>query len=264
MTTILLTISLIAGIGALAGVILSFASVKFAVEENETAKQIEEVLPGANCGSCGFAGCGGYAAALADGKVESTTLCNPGGAEVAQKIAEILGVESGEFVRMTGVVMCRGNWDRTEQTMQYHGLRSCAAANQLFAGLGACPFGCIGLGDCAAVCDRDAITVENGLAKIDPQKCGACGKCASACPKQLISLLPAEKTFAAVKCKNTDKGALTRKECTVGCIGCGKCMKVCEAGAVKVENFNAKVDPDKCTSCGKCVEACPQKCIKLL
>jgi electron transport complex protein RnfB len=263
MEAIILTVGLIAGIGLVAGLILSFASEKFAVEENQTAKEIEEVLPGANCGSCGFAGCSGYASALAEGKIENTALCSPGGTEVAQRIAAIMGAEGSEFVKKTAVVLCGGSWDKAEQTMNYSGMPSCLAANQFFAGLSSCSYGCIGFGDCAAACEHDAIVVENGLAKVIAEKCVACGKCVSACPKGIIRLVPAQKAAAVVKCCNTDKGAQTRKDCKAGCIGCGICKKNCPADAIKIENFKAEIDYDKCTACGKCEEVCPQKCISV-
>ncbi len=261
MEIILLTVLIIAGIGAIAGAILSFAAVKMAVPENETAKEIEGVLSGANCGACGYAGCSGYANALAEGEVTDIALCSPGGAQTSDKIAEILGVEKQEFVKRVGFVHCKGSWDETEQSMQYHGLKSCSAANQLYAGIGACPYGCIGLGDCAAVCEYDAVKVENGVATIDEEKCAACGKCVSACPKRLISLVKVDDPAVVILCKNYDKGALTIKECQVGCIGCKKCEKICEHEAITVTNFKAVLHRSKCIGCGKCAEVCPRGCI---
>lgn len=120
----------------------------------------------------------------------------------------------------------------------------------------------MGLGDCAAVCEYDAIKVCNGVASIDPNRCKGCSKCVQACPKHLISFVPL-KPQAVVRCSNCDKGGVTRKLCKVGCIGCMKCVKACESGAVTVNQFKASVDPAKCTACGKCVEVCPQDCIRM-
>lgn len=257
--TVIIAIAVVGFIGALAGVGLSIASVKLAVPRDEKAEEIEELLPGANCGACGFSGCSGYAAALAKGEA-ATNLCAPGGAAAAKAIAAALGQEGGEFVPTAAVVACNGCEANTQDKAFYAGLQSCAAAMQLFGGKGSCSYGCIGFGDCAEVCDNDAIVIEDGVAKINFAQCGACGKCVKACPKHLISIVPI-KPQAVVLCSNRDKGAETRKVCKAGCIGCMKCQKVCESGAISVKNFVASVDPEKCNNCGACIEACPVKCI---
>ena len=261
MNEIVLTVVILAVLGVLAGVLLSIISIIMAVKKDETAEKIEEILPGANCGSCGFSGCSGYALALSKGDTSQTNLCSPGGAETAQRISEILGVSGSEFVRKTAMVRCKGSWDKTQMMMEYRGIESCYASNQLYQGLGACSYGCIGFGDCKAVCEHDAIIVENGVARVDSSKCGACGQCVKACPKGLIELIPAADEDRAVLCSNRDKGGKTRKVCSVGCIGCMKCQKACEYDAIKVENFLARVDYDKCVGCGKCESVCPSQCI---
>lgn len=261
LTEILLTVAILAVPGLVLGAVLSIVSIIMAVKKDETAEKIENVLPGANCGSCGFSGCSGYAAALSSGATEETSLCSPGGAETAAKIGEILGKSGGEFVRKAAVVRCRGSWDVTSMIMEYRGIESCSASNQLYQGLGACSFGCIGFGDCKTVCEYDAITVKNGVAKVDVKKCVACGKCVKACPKGLIELVPSAEEDRTVLCLNRDKGAATRKICESGCIGCGKCMKACEYGAVTVSNFLARIDYAKCVGCGACEAACPRGCI---
>lgn len=249
---------IVAGVGLLAGIVLAVGAKVFAVEVDERVEQVRDLLPGANCGGCGFSGCDGYAQAVAQGA--DTALCTAGGAETAQKIAELMGVDGGGFVRKVAVVRCLGTQECEKQKYDYAGLPSCAAAAMLDNGPGACRFGCLGLGDCAAVCERDAISVSEGVAAVDPSLCGACGQCAKVCPHELIAVLP-EKTNA-VFCRNGEKGAATRARCTAGCIGCGRCVKACEAGAIRVENFLAQIDPAKCTGCGKCVEVCVVKAIR--
>ena len=262
MNEILFAVLLVGGIGLLIGIILSVASIVFAVPKDEKAEAIEAILPGANCGACGFSGCSGYAKALADGDAKPG-LCSPGGEETVKAIAEVLGVKADSVEKKSALVHCMGSEDNTESKMEYQGLSSCAAAALMHGGTGKCSYGCIGLGDCASVCAYDAIKLCSGVAQVDFAKCRGCSMCVSACPKNLISLAPV-KQMAVVRCSNCDKGAQTRKDCKAGCIGCMKCVKACEFGAVKVENFHAKVDPELCTACGKCVSACPQGCISLM
>lgn len=264
MSNIILPVVLVAGIGLLAGLLLAVLSKIMAVPVDEKAQAIEEILPGANCGSCGFSGCSGYAAALSSGKTKETNLCNPGGSEASAKIAEIMGLSAGAIVPMTAVVMCKGTPSKAGNQMIYQGVDSCKMAAQLYGGEKSCHFGCLGLGDCARQCPYNAIRICDGVAVVNPAICKACKKCVSVCPKGIIDLVPKNKASAAVLCKNHDKGAQTRKDCTTGCIGCTKCVKTCAAGAISMDNNVAKVDNSLCTACGECSKACPTGAIKLL
>ena len=205
----MLTPIMIVGIiGLLAGIVLAVASVVMAVPKDEKAEALEAILPGANCGACGYSGCPGYAAAMAKGEAVPG-LCSPGGADVAKKCGEILG--SGDVaMRATkaALVRCMGSADNTTEKMEYDGLESCTAASLLNGGGSSCRFGCLGLGDCLKVCDYGAIEVCNGVAVIDPEKCVACGKCEKACPKGLIKLAPV-KDMAVVRCSSCDKTKAT-------------------------------------------------------
>lgn len=261
MNPILTAIIIVAVIGLIAGVGLAIASIVMAVPKDEKAEAILECLPGANCGACGFSGCSGYANALAKGEAE-LGLCSPGGQECATQVGEILGLSTSVEAK-TAVVNCVGNYDVTEDKMIYDGLKSCSAASFLAGGISSCRFGCMGMGDCVAVCDYGAIKICNGVAQVDKTKCKACGKCTKACPKGLINIVPV-KQQAVVRCSNCDKGAGTMKICKVGCIGCKKCEKSCEVGAIKVTDFNATVDSAKCIGCGNCVDACPRHIITML
>lgn len=260
---LLIPIFILAAIGLVAGLGLAIASKIFAVPVDEREQQLREVLPGANCGACGYSGCDGYARALADGTAGSTALCAPGGAGTAQAIAAILGVEGDAVIRRTALVQCQGCRENTGVKMNYSGVMTCRTADQLYGGPGSCSYGCIGLGDCVHVCGENALAVREGVAAADPGRCTACGKCVKACPKGLIGLFPVQRK-AAVLCSSRAKGAQTGKECRVGCIGCKKCEKVCEYGAAAVTANLARIDPLRCTGCGKCVESCPRKCIQLL
>ena len=257
---ILTAVLIVAGVGLVVGLVLAFASAVMSVPVDEKVQSIEEALPGANCGACGYSGCSGYAKALASGEAKNGG-CAPGGNECAKKIAQILGEEAGDIEKKVAVVNCMGIFDNTEDKVVYQGLESCAGA-KLLGAKGMCSFGCLGLGDCALVCSFDAITICNGVAKVDANLCGGCGVCAKACPQKIISVVP-QKEQMIVRCSNSDKGAQAGKVCKVACIGCKKCEKVCEAGAVKVTNFKATIDPQKCTGCGLCKEACPRGTITL-
>ena len=263
-------------IGLICGVGLSVASSVMAVKEDERFPAIRDCLPGANCGACGFTGCDGYAKALLQPGTK-TNLCVPGGAEAAKKLAAVLGVdvlhdrtrpdelgvEAEETVRKVAVVKCSGTCDVTQPKEEYRGIHTCSAAKLLFGGPGSCTYGCIGYGDCAAVCPQKAISLEHGVAFVDAESCIGCGLCAKQCPQGVIALVP-ETAKSVVACSNRDKGAMTRKACSIGCIGCMKCAKNCEADAITVSGNLAAIDYAKCTGCGKCAEVCTTGCIRLV
>ena len=250
---------MLGGVGAVLGAVLAVASVLFRVEEDERLPLIIDALPGANCGGCGYAGCSAYAGAVVSGGA-ALNLCPVGGAQVQSDMAEIMGLDAGNFVPKKAVVMCLGNDDDAVSKFHYVGIMDCAAANRVGGGPKSCSYGCLGLGSCEVVCPTGAIKISNGLAEVAPEKCISCGACINACPRQLITFWP-DRTHVSVRCKSQDKGALAKKYCTRGCIGCRICEKVCEYGAITVLNNIAEIDPDKCTNCGACVAKCPVKCI---
>ncbi|MFI3207321.1 MAG: RnfABCDGE type electron transport complex subunit B [Clostridia bacterium] len=261
MSPLVLGIIIVAGIGIIAGIVLSVASILMAVPKDEKAEALQAVLPGANCGACGFSGCSGYAAAMSKGEAEPGK-CPPGGEDCMQACSEILGV-SGSIEKNIALVHCLGSYDVTSDKVEYDGIESCSAAALLAGGVSSCRFGCLGMGDCVKACEYDAIDICNGVAVINPDKCKACKKCVTACPKGLISLIPVKKQ-AVVRCSNCDKGAGVVKICKIGCIGCKKCEKVCSVSAIKVTDFRASVSPDLCIGCGLCAEACPRKIIDMI
>ena len=249
-------ILIVVAIGFVAALILTIASKVFFVPVDETFANLRAELPGANCGACGYAGCDDYANALAEDHSISCSKCPVGGAEVAAKLAEVLGVEAGSADKQVAVVRCNGTKEAAKKIMEYEGVKTCAAAKQFFGGLNACPYGCIGLGDCAAACEFDAIHVCDGVAVVNKDNCVACGACAKVCPNSVITLQSA-KNLVVVQCKNEDKGAVARKACDNACIGCKKCEKSCKFDAVHVENNVAVIDPEKCKNCGLCAKECP-------
>jgi len=258
--SILLPVVIVSVIGLLAGIMLAVASKFMAVKVDETFEKIRAELPGANCGACGYAGCDEYANHVAD-KTAKTNLCIPGGDSVSKKLSEILGVAFEDVIEQYAIVRCSGVCGATEYIMDYQGPKNCEACNTFYEGRGSCSYSCLGFGDCVAVCKYDAIHIIDGIAYVDKQKCTGCGMCAKACPKAIINIIPATSNVY-VACSSKDKGAFTRKICKNGCIGCKKCEKVCEAGAIVVNDNLAAVDPNKCTNCGKCIEGCPTGVIR--
>ena len=260
---ILIATLIVAAVGLFCAVMLVLAAKFFAVSEDETEKNIRECLPGANCGACGYAGCDGYAKALAEDKGKNTVktnLCTPGADAAAKAIAEILGVEFEDVVEQVAVLHCYGDCNHTSNKMDYVGIQSCEAAKTMYGGNGKCTFGCIGLGDCVKVCPQDAICLKNGIAHIDTRKCIGCGICVRTCPQKLIGLM-ADVESVLVTCNNKEKGASARQKCTNACIGCKKCEKTCQSGAITVINNLATIDYSLCTGCGECAKNCPVGCI---
>ncbi len=259
MNEVITAIVSVSVIGLALAAMLTIASKLMAVEVDERIPAIRALLPGANCGACGYPGCDGYAEALNNGGVKPN-LCTPGGDTVATAVSGLLGLDFEDVVEQVAVVQCRGNYSATHDKMDYQGIDTCAAASLLFSGRSACAFGCLGLGDCFRACPSEAICLENGVARILSHKCTGCGLCVRSCPKALIELIPDTATVA-VACKSTQKGAIVRKLCTNGCIACLRCEKECPEGAIKVENNLARIDYEKCTGCGRCAKVCPTGCI---
>lgn len=262
MVDILIAVAIVSGLGLLFGVGLSYAAKVFEVEVDERVVQVREALPGANCGACGFTGCDGYAAAVVEGQVE-TNGCPVGGNNVAQQIAAIMGVEPGKIKRTAARVLCNGRSSVSNEKYDYQGINSCVAASQLFSGHKACSYGCLGHGDCVAACQFDAITITGGIARVIEDRCRACGMCVLACPKGLIELIDKTKKYSVI-CKSADKGAVTKSNCQVGCIGCMRCIKVCEHDAIHMDGTLAKIDYDKCTNCAQCSKVCPTMAIRVM
>ena len=257
---ILIPTLILLGVGIACSVVLTLAEAFFGVKENETAAAIRDCLPGVNCGTCGYSGCDAYAKALAEKNGVATNLCTPGGDRSAKQIAAILGVEGEQVVEQVAYVACNGNCDAVQKKYNYQGQKTCHALNSTYQGDKLCPNACLGCGDCAAVCPQKAISVNNGVAKINYSKCIGCGVCMRECPKGIIHLTN-DTARVVMKCSNREKGAQTRKSCTNGCIACMKCQKVCPNGAIKVTNNLAVIDYTLCNGCGECAKACPVHCI---
>jgi len=259
MSFIIIPLMVLGLLGFLLGAGLGIASKKFAVEKDPRFDAILGILPGANCGACGFPGCAGYAEALLAGKVKPGE-CPAGGREVAGKLSEFLGVESGDARDVTARIFCGGDTSRTKG--DYEGVKTCAAASLVCSGSTMCGYGCLGFGDCTAVCPFGAVTTRKAAPpEINEKKCRACGICVKACPKKIIKLVPKEKRYI-IACSSQDKGRAVKQACDAGCIACGLCVKKCPSKAVLLSGNLAVIDYEKCSNAGECVRACPTKCIQ--
>ena len=267
---ILIAIAVLGGLGLIFGAVLAGASKLFYVETDPRLDQLNECLPGANCGGCGYAGCGGYAEAVFNGEAEIGK-CASGGNECAQAMAAIMGIQAQEVTRKVALVRCSGakTYDKDGNMVtgarikaEYEGFKDCIAASKV-GGNGplSCKFGCLGFGTCVKACKYDAIHVVNGVAVVDEDKCVGCMSCANVCPRRLI--VPVEPyRNVVIACASLAKGAVTTRGCTAGCVGCGLCKKICPHDAITIERNLAIIDYSKCDNCGLCATVCPKKLIK--
>ena len=260
MGNIIAAIAVLGALGALFGLILSVASKIFEVKKDPREEAILSHLAGANCGGCGYPGCGGCAAAILAGNAP-VTACAPAGPDNAAAIAEIMGMAAPTGERQVAFVRCNGG-EAAKKRFEYVGVHDCLSATKIAAGPLDCRFGCLGFGSCVAACKFDAIHVgENGAAVVDKEKCTNCGACREACPRKLIVEVPySKKVF--VNCSNKDKGPAVTKVCANSCIGCGLCQRTCKFDAIHVVNNVAVIDYAKCKGCTMCAKACPRNAIE--
>lgn len=256
---IIKAISVLGILGLVFGAVLAIASKVFHVDVDPKVTQIRAYLPGANCGACGYPGCDGMAKAMASGKA-STNSCPVSSQEAVVKIAEILGVTAEAGEKKVAKVLCKGCDSKAVKKYEYDGIKDCKAAMVVQNGDKLCVQGCLGYGSCVKVCAFGAISIVDGVAVVDKEKCTSCGKCIEECPKKVIELVPYSQNII-VECKNTNFGKAVKAECKAGCIGCKMCENNCPFGAIKVENNIAKIDYSKCKQCMVCTAKCPVRAI---
>lgn len=266
MEGLIYTVLALSVLGVVCALILYLVAQKFRVVEDPRIDEVEKMLPGANCGGCGYAGCRQFAAKAVEADDLSAQFCPVGGAETMKRIGDFLGKSAPEREPMVAVLRCNGSCAHCPAITRYDGAPSCAVESATYAGETGCPFGCLGQGDCVAVCNFGALSMdpETGLPVVDQAKCTGCGACVRQCPKQLFELrrkgLKDRRVYVA--CRNRDKGAVARKACEVACIGCGKCVRACPFEAITLGDNLAYIDYNKCRLCRKCVDECPTGAIR--
>jgi len=262
--TVLLALGSLGVLGLLFGAGLAIAAKKFAVATDPLYEKVLAILPGANCGACGYASCAAYATAIVKGQA-SIAKCPVGGNDLLSNLGRLMGIEAKLAAdRMVATPYCDGGSAEVPTRFNYEGIQDCVAVVAFSGGDKVCRYGCVGYGTCVKLCKFNAITMDdNGIPVVDTVKCTACGLCVAGCPKDIFSLRPAGKQVH-IRCRSHDKGAVVRKVCSVGCIACGLCVKVCPVDAITMSDFLAQIDYDKCTNCGLCVEKCPTKTIHAL
>lgn len=258
---LLATIITLSSVGLLAAIILYFVAQRFKVYEDPRINLVEEALPAANCGGCGYTGCRNFAEAMINAESLDDFYCPVGGNDTMVIVANLLGYDASDKEAEVAVVRCSGTPEHRPRTTMYDGAPTCVISHTLYIGESGCSYGCLGLGDCVVSCDFDAIYMNEstGLPEIIDEKCTACGACVKACPRMIIELRKRHKKDRKiyVSCINEEKGSVARKSCEVVCIGCGKCVKVCTYDAITMENNLAFIDSYKCKLCRKCAPECP-------
>lgn len=262
MNMILISIISVGGLATVFAIFLAIAHQKFKVEEDPRVERVIGQLPGINCGACGFASCRVLAEEVVAENV-SVNSCVVGGDDTVQKIAEILGVESEAVQKKVAFLQCGARQGQRKEKANYRGVENCQAADIVMGGELVCAYGCFGYGDCQAACPFDAISIKEGLPKIDVVRCTGCGNCVKACPRDLISLhvLNGEVHYRVI-CFSLDKGKKARLACERACIACGICVRVCPFDACEMKDNLAVIDQRNCQRCGVCAQRCPTQAIR--
>lgn len=265
MESIIATVVVIAVLGLIGAILLLAVSKTLGVKEDGRLAYLVGILPGVNCGSCGFPGCESYAKALLEADA-APNACTVGGDVVAEEVAAFLGVEAQSPVARKAIVSCKGSSQHINPHFEFEGVQSCRVFSTLFYSSLSCPFGCLGFGDCVALCEFGAISITDDIASVDQALCIGCGKCISVCPRGVISMHEqrGSELISIVTCKNTMNPKKTREVCSIGCIGCQKCVKECPVQAITVTDNLASIDSRRCIGCGTCVSTCPTSAISPL
>lgn len=261
-TQIALAVGILGAIGLILGGIIGTAVRFFGVELDPRLEQVEDLLPGVNCGACGSAGCSDFARSLLaeEGVPENCPSCEP---EARKTICELLGITAQEVSRKVAVVACAGDNGQAKMAAHYNGVNDCGSAVLVAGGVKGCLYGCLGLGSCVRACPFDAIEItDGGIAFVHPELCTGCGSCIEACPRDIIGLVP-KSVQIHVLCNSPEKGGAKRKVCKAACIGCRKCVKAAEDDQMMMDGFLARVNYENPPALSV-AEECPTGCIHVI
>ncbi|MBP3730154.1 MAG: Fe-S cluster domain-containing protein [Mailhella sp.] len=254
------------GLGLVCAGILAAASKIFYVQENPKVAAALELLPGANCGGCGFAGCEGYAKAVVTDPNVPANRCVACPKESIVALGELTGKTVAEAEPLVSMRRCDVNNGHVVQRYVYHGIPSCAAASVIRGGTNTCAWSCLGFGDCVQACPFGAMKIVDDIACVDIQRCTGCGLCTKACPRGILELIPL-RSRVCIPCNSRDKGKAVMDACKAGCIKCGKCVRTCPAKAISLVDGRIEINQKQCLEygpeCGQaCVGACARKILR--
>lgn len=238
---LLTAVAILGGVGLAFGAMIAAANRKLRVWEDPRIDEVTGMLPGANCGACGYPGCRGFAEAVVSGAMQPSG-CTVMDAGAREEVAAYLGVDAGEAVKRVARLRCAGASDVAPRKAEYRGVQSCAAAVAVGGGGKGCTWGCVGLADCAVACTFDAISMsERGLPRVDVEKCTACNDCVLACPLDLFTILPLD-SHLIVQCRSLLEGEAATRLCSVACNACGRCAVDAAAGLISMRGGLAVID----------------------
>jgi Na+-translocating ferredoxin:NAD+ oxidoreductase subunit B len=240
---IITAVAILGGVGFTFGALIALANRKLSVWEDPRINGVNELLPGANCGACGYPGCRAFAEATVAGVTEPAK-CTVMSPDMREDVAAYLGVDAGQANRRVARLLCAGGSDVAPRKASYHGIQSCAAAVSVGGGGKGCAWGCVGHGDCAVSCTFDAIIMnEHDLPVVDVDLCTACGDCVDACPLGLFTIMPLEQHLI-VQCRNLLNGDAATAVCAVACNACGRCVVDAAPGLISMQRGLAVIDYD--------------------
>lgn len=266
MSQVLAATAIFSLIGLTFALLLSFLNQKLKINENPLVNKVAGLLPGLNCGACGFSSCRAYAVAAIE-NLNNLKNCRPAGGQANNQIAALLGQKKGKLAPKEEIIICQCGAEKKDKKVSsdYRGLKNCLSA-AINGGALDCPYGCFGFGDCQKACPSQAITIKNKKVFIDYQKCFLCQKCLQACPRALLKIIPKDALPAYfIACQNQDSAKETRAVCSRGCIACGICAKP-NNSPYRIENNLSQINylqksQNQLLSDGK--NKCPTKCIEI-
>ncbi|MAE70845.1 MAG: Fe-S cluster protein [Gemmatimonadetes bacterium] len=259
---VLVSSLILGGVGLTFGALIAVANKKLKVWEDPRIEAVNEMLPGSNCGACGYAGCRSFAEGVV-GVAAQPAHCTQMTPVSIEMVAGLLGVEAGEAQKKVARLLCAGGSAVAIRDAEYLGVQTCIAAAAVAGGGKCCYWGCLGLADCEVVCDYDAIRMnDQDLPIVDPELCTACGDCVEACPKDLFTIMPIEQALI-VQCMSELEGDRAEELCSVACTACGRCVSDAAEGLIEMGRGLPVVDYTKSDLADRAAtKSCPTGAIR--